>query len=121
MASKKSLDFGFFPWNRERKWTYDDLLNAESSVGRTLFGPVPKGHQREFFALRRNTWMWYENWFDEKGKVQEVSLRYEVRPDGVYKKMLGGVYSKIAGHELNNFVAAVRMYHAKIKQELYSK
>ena len=120
MASKKSLGLNNI-FKRAKKWTYDDLLNAESAVGRTLFGPVPVGHQREFFALRRNTWMWYENWFDERGEVQEISLRYEVHPDGVYKKPLGGVYAKISGAELDNFVTAARMYHERVKQELYSK
>ena len=113
MQGKKSLKL------LSRRKTYDDLLNAESSLGRTLFGPIPEGHQREFFALRNNTWMWYENWFDNNGQVQEVALRYEVRPDGVYTKPLGGVYAKLEGKELNNFITAVRMYNKKVKTELY--
>ena len=31
------------------KISLDDLINAESAIGRTLFGPIPAGHQREFF------------------------------------------------------------------------
>ncbi len=104
----------------DRRLSYDDLINAESSLGRTLFGPIPEGHQREFFALRRNSWMWYENWFDEAGRVQEMMLKYEVRPDGVYKKPRGGSYTKIEGGELNNFIAAVKGYYALVMKRLYS-
>ncbi|MBQ6375820.1 hypothetical protein IJJ37_02750 [Candidatus Saccharibacteria bacterium] len=102
-----------------RKYTYDELLNAESALGRTLFGPIPAGHQREFFALRRNVWMWYENWFDEKGHVEELILRYEVRPDGVYKKPGDGSYVQIHGDELKNFATAVRSYYSLVKTQLY--
>ena len=62
----------------------DDLINAESELGRTIFGPVPVGHQREFFQYTKNVWMWHENWTD-LGKRYEITIRYEVRKDGVYK------------------------------------
>ncbi len=30
---------------------YNDLIRHEAKIGGTIFGPVPKGHRREFFCL----------------------------------------------------------------------
>ena len=103
----------------ENKITLDDLINAESELGRTLFGPIPVGHQREFFVAKRNVWIWHENWVDEFGKLQEMTIRYEVRPTGVYKKPNGGSYRKIEGAELMNFRQAARSYLSLVKNKLY--
>lgn len=99
--------------------TYDDLLNAESEIGRTLFGPIPYGHQREFFESKKNVWIWHENWLDEAGIEQSITIRYEVRPTGVYKKSNGGKYTMLEGDELENFVTAVRSYFELAKHQLY--
>jgi hypothetical protein len=87
-----------------------DLINAESTLGRTVFGPVMPGHQREFFLLKKNVWIWYEN-----GKT----IRYEVRESGVYKKVDTGNYAKISGKELENFRAATKAYLQLLKMNLY--
>ena len=101
------------------KLSLNDLINAESELGRTLFGPIPDGHQREFFAFKKNVWMWHENWVDQFGKLQEMTIRYEVRPTGVYKKPNGGSYKKIEGEELKNFRQAARGYLNLVKTKLY--
>ena len=98
--------------------TIEDKINAESELGRTIFGPIPAGHQREFFEHKKNVWIWHESWL-ESGQMQEITLRYEVRPDGVFKKANGSAYYKIEGEELSNFVAAARKYLSLIKTELY--
>jgi hypothetical protein len=98
--------------------TYADLINAESALGRTIFGPIPEGHQREFCLSKKNIWVWYDGWFDEKGEPQGVTIRYEVRPDGVFK-FYNGKYIKLKGTELNNFCEAVRTYHKLVKTHLY--
>ena len=95
------------------------LVDAESALGRTIFGPVPDGHQREFFAHKKNVWIWYDGWLDEKGEIQGITIRYEVRPTGVYKKYNGGNYTRIEGEELDNFRKAARMYLKLIKTQLY--
>lgn len=114
---KDALDFG-----REysNKLTYDDLINAESELGRTLFGPIPAGHRREFFWHRNNVWIWHESWLDAAGVTQGATIRYEVRPAGVYKKPLGGEYEMLEGHELENFVKAAERYSTLVRSELYS-
>jgi hypothetical protein len=102
------------------KFTYDELVNVESGYGRTLFGPIPEGHQREFFEHRKNIWIWHESWTDLSGQIFDQTIRYEVRPAGVYKKVAGQNYEKIEGKELDNFVNAAKMYYKLVKQNLYN-
>ena len=99
--------------------SYEDLINAESALGRTLFGPIPAGHQREFFEHKKNVWIWHEGWVHEVGQEQGVTIRYEVRPEGVFKKANGGNYQKVEGAELNNFRTAARSYLNLVKSKLY--
>ena len=101
------------------KLTYDDLVNAESAIGRTLFGPIPEGHRREFFESKKNVWIWHEGWLDDFGTWSEMTIRYEVRPTGVYKRKLGGTYRKITGQELANFYQATHSYLNLVKSKLY--
>jgi len=98
--------------------TLEDKINAESELGRTIFGPIPAGHSREFFEHRKNLWIWHESW-TEAGQPHEITLRYEVRPNGVFKKVNGSAYYKLEGMELNNFVKATRKYLELIKTQLY--
>ena len=101
------------------KLSLDELINAESALGRTVFGPIPEGHRREFFESRKNVWFWHESWVDTTGVIQEMTVRYEVRPTGVFKKALGGKYTKIEGSELDNFRKATHAYLNLIKTKLY--
>lgn len=102
------------------KLSYEDLVNAESDLGRTIFGPIPEGHQREFFEYRKNIWIWHESFVDPSGVLQEMTVRYEVRPDGVFKKPGNDSYRKIEGMELDNFRKAARAYFNLVKTKLYS-
>lgn len=127
MSLKKLLGLNNWAWlapQRTARYTgrptYEDLINAESELGRTLFGPIPMGHQREFFESKKNVWIWHEGWIDELGAEQQMTIRYEVRPNGVYKKPLGGSYEKIEGAELDNFRRAARAYLDLVKTKLYS-
>lgn len=94
-----------------RKAVESNLINAESAVGRTVFGPVLPGQVREFFCLKKNVWIWYEN---------GVMIRYEVRKDGVYKRTdKEEHYKKISGEELANFKNATKAYLKLIKASIY--
>ena len=108
------------PHRYSNKLSYDDLVNAESELGRTIFGPIPAGHQREFFEYRKNVWIWHESFMDASGALQDMTVRYEVRPEGVFKRLGQGGYDKIEGEELNNFRKAARMYLDLVKTKLYS-
>lgn len=101
------------------KPSYDDLINAESKLGRMVFGPIPDGHRREFFESKPNVWIWYESFINHAGVYNEMTVRYEVRPTGVYKKPAGGAYEKINGQELDNFRRAAASYLKLIKTKLY--
>lgn len=100
------------------KITEADLINAESRLGATLFGPIPAGHRREFFLFEHNTWVFHESW-TENGKPLESTITYEVRENGVYKLPLGGEYVKLKGAELENFKRATREYLKLVKSQLY--
>ena len=100
-------------------FTYEELINAESALGRTLFGPVPEGYQREFFESKPNVWIWHESFVNQLGLIEEMTIRYEVRPTGVYKKPVGGVYERLEGVELDNFRRAARGYLELVKTKLY--
>lgn len=102
-----------------KRKSFDDLINAESALGRTIFGEIPVGHQREFFKTRGNVWIWYENWTDTLGINKEMTIRYEVRPSGVFKRCNGGEYEKINGVELENFKKAATLYLKLVKEHLY--
>lgn len=100
------------------KLTTEDLINAESEFGRLIFGPIPAGHRREFFEHKKNVWIWHESWL-ENGAEKEITMRYEVRPNGVFKKPAGGMYVQIKGAELENFRKALHEYLRVVKEKLY--
>lgn len=104
-----------------RRRTREDMINAESRIGSRIFGEVPAGHRREFFHDKDNIWIWHEDWTDENGQAQSVTVRYEVRPDGIFKKIAAGNYQKLEGDELENFRRAAHTYLDLIKKELYSE
>ena len=88
-----------------------DYLDAESQLGRQLFGPIPEGVQREFFhSTTKNVWLWYEN---------GQTTRYEVRPQGVFKRVGASPFAKLESKELENFRLATRQYLTSLKTHLY--
>ncbi len=95
-----------------RKAVERNLINAESALGRTLFGIIPAGGTREFFCLKKNVWVWYEN---------GMTIRYEVRENGVFKKVDDGGYTKVTGEELEHFTAATKAYLQLVKTRIYNK
>lgn len=124
MSKKKSRILNYFmPAPRPRysnRLSYDDLINLESHLGGTLFGPIPAGHQREFFKHKDNVWIWYEKWHDHAGNLQEMTVRYEVQPAGVFMRASGENYKKLSGAELYNFCNATERYLKLVKTKLYS-
>ena len=98
-----------------------ELIQRESEIGGKLFGPVPAGHHRQFFNLDKNTWVWYEEWTDEKGKLQSTTTRYEIHKNGVLKVQEGSQYYYIEGQELQNLLSATRMYYERVTREIYNR
>ena len=101
------------PKAEERRASVEkELINAESALGRTLFGNVEPGHRREFFMHKKNVWIWHED---------GMTIRYEVREYGVFKKVGDGGYNKVTGEELEHFTAATKAYLELVKTRIYNK
>lgn len=101
--------------------TERDLLREESKIGGALFGEVPKGHRREFFCLDESTWIWHEEWRDEKGVERQSTVRYEVHPNGILKVSDGPRYQFIEGDELRNFAEATQLYYEQTARQIYKR
>ncbi len=91
----------------------------ESEIGAQIFGALPQGHRREFFCLDANTWIWYEEWVDDKRKLQSSTIRYEVNENGVLKVQEGARYSYLEGQEYQNFALSVQIYYERVMREIY--
>lgn len=91
-----------------------ELIRREAKIGGQLFGPIPSGHQREFFCLDEHTWVWHEAWNDEQGRPQVVTTRYEVRPSGVLKIQNNQTYQSLSFSEALNLYKAVENYEKRI-------
>ncbi len=109
------------PARFKRRMSRDDLLNEESRLGSTIFGPIPVGHHREFFHDHNNVWIWYESWRDANRHQRQITVRYEIRPTGVYKKFTAGKYIPLEGAELHNFRKATHAYLKVIREGLYGQ
>jgi hypothetical protein len=121
--SKKlmNLAVGSSPVNFKKTYSQRDLIAKESAIGRHLFGPIPKGNQREFFCLDENTWIWYESWTDiQTNKRLECTTRYEIHPDRILKIQDGQPYQDVTGQELRNLMIAVRQYLLRTSKEVYA-
>lgn len=101
--------------------TERELIQRESEIGRELFGSIPKGHRREFFTTDPRVWIWHEEWIDEAGKPQQLTTKYEVRHDGVWKVQPGPRYTLIKEDELDNFNHATKVYVDKVTREIYRR
>ena len=90
------------------------FVRQEAKIGGELFGPIPAGHEREFFCLDERTWIWYEQWRDAKGKRQVITTRYDVRPSGVIKMQDGQPYRRLDATEALNLYKAIDQYERQV-------
>jgi len=94
-------------------------LRQEAQIGGQLFGPVPQGHNRQFFCLDEHTWVWHEEWNDNQGIHRVLTTRYEVRPGGVLKIQDGQTYQAISADEARNLLDAAKLYVERVSLHLY--
>jgi hypothetical protein len=120
-GDETSVDWLKMPKQRKLKsLTERDLINLEAEIGATLFGPIPRGHRREFFCLDARTWIWHEEWMDEVArKLQTATTRYEIQDNAILKVQEGARYSYVEGQELENLQMAIQMYYERVARELY--
>ena len=100
------------------KLTERDLIDAESAIGRQLFGEIPAGRQRDFFCLDENTWVWHEEW-KEGRETKTQTVRYELRGDNIVKITGNGEYSSVRGAELANLMLAIKLYYEQVLRSVY--
>ena len=93
-----------------------DLIKRESKIGRTVFGPVPKGVKREFFCLSKHTWVWHE----QKNKKTTIH-RYKVKENEILKSINNAHYERVSLEEARRFSQAVTLYNQRVHDELYNK
>jgi len=96
---------------------YRNLIRHEAKIGGTLFGDPDPGVRREFFCLDEHTWIWHEEWSDNRGD-HIVTTRYDVRPDGILKSQ-NGHYQPVSLDEAYRLCHAAEQYQQRIKSELY--
>lgn len=104
-----------------KQLTTRELIQLESEIGRTLFGPIPKKHRREFFNLDPHTWMWHEEWRDATGARHEMTTKYEIRENGIAKIQPGLQVQWLEGEEFANFQLAVQQYYERVMREVYQR
>ncbi|HUP26514.1 MAG TPA: hypothetical protein VM124_02615 [Candidatus Limnocylindrales bacterium] len=98
---------------------YRNLIRHEARIGGNVFGAIPKGHRREFFCLDEHTWVWHEEWRDNKGQQQIRTTRYDVRPDGILKSQ-GGHYQRVTDSEAQRLRKAAYLYIQRVNSEMYN-
>ena len=98
---------------------YREILTREAEIGGRLFGPVKPGNNREFFCLDRYTWIWHEEWIDEKGVRRLITTRYDIRPNGIFKAQDNQPYQRLSEVETINFCKATKLYNQEVDRELY--
>lgn len=121
IGDTNELSYMKVPKNRKplKQMSERKLIQLESSIGRELFGPIPKGHQREFFCLDEKTCIWYESYKDKDGKMVETTTRYEIQGDRILKVQGGAKYSYLDGAELTNLLLAIDLYYERVMRGVY--
>lgn len=97
-----------------------EYIAREAAVGARILGPIPSGHDREFFCLDENTWIWHETWKDQNGRHQ-FTVNYEIDPSGVLKRVNGGPYVLLQGEELRRFDKATEAYLKEVSRHVYGQ
>lgn len=99
---------------------YRSLLRREAKIGGEIFGAIPTGGKREFFCLDEHTWIWHEEWLDDKGQRKIKTTRYDIRPTGILKAQDGQTYQHVSIEEAERLLQAAKLYEKRIKTELYA-
>lgn len=114
------------PISRMEPITEAKLRSQESQIGASIFGDFkPNETRREFFYDKRiadrDSWFFHQVVVDEKGEQVEVTLHYEVHPNGILR-ISSDPNTKnefIFEKELNDFISATNIYHESVMSQMY--
>lgn len=118
---KRFLDYTGFTQtatvSREQRFARS-VLKKEAKIGGQLFGAVPKGVNRQFFCLDEYTWIWYEQWIENRQQYSRTT-KYIIRPTGIVKAQDGQDYRLVSRKEANRLLAAAKSYQAQVDKKVY--
>jgi hypothetical protein len=95
-----------------------DLIRREAKIGKEIFGPIQKGHDREFFRLDKQTWIWQETWIDNGSKKSKIT-KYMIRERDIVKSIDGSAYQKVSLKEAKHLESAIKIYVSRVKKYVY--
>lgn len=98
---------------------YKRMLRQEATIGGKLFGRITEGGRREFLCLDERTWIWHEEWRDDRGRLRIVVTRYDVLPHGICKAQDNQPYQYIGEVEARRLYRAIEIYNEAIDTQLY--
>lgn len=99
---------------------YRSLIRREAKIGGEIFGEIPAGGKREFFCLDEHTWIWHEEWLDNKRNRRIKTTRYDIRPTGILKAQDGQTYQHVTVEEAERLLQAATLYEQRMRNELYA-
>lgn len=98
--------------------SYNDVIRQAAKIGGSLFGEVPKNHNRQFFCLDEDTWVWHDEWRDEAGKTHVDNFQYRINGNQVVKVFPNGSIHHLKDQEMINFYQAIDLYSKIIPLQL---
>jgi hypothetical protein len=108
-----------YPRRTSRRNLKKQLIQKESEIGRTLFGKIPEGHQRDFYVYDERTVIWNEAWVDANNKKHFVRTRYELYPKKIVKAQDGRAPEFLSRDEAVRLVEALRVYKEQVTKKIY--
>ncbi len=94
------------------------IIRYESDLNKDIFGPIPKGHKRDFFCIDKNTWIWHEQFKDRNNQKHTVMTKYLVRKSGgIIKSQNGSAYKLVEKKEALNLLNAIILYSKRVQGE----
>jgi len=97
------------------------IIRFESDLNKDIFGPIPKGHKRDFFCLEQNTWIWHEQFKSKDNQKHSIMTKYILRNNGkIIKSHNGSAYKLVQKKESINLLNAIILYTNRVQPE-YNK
>ncbi len=97
-----------------------ELIAREVAATQGMFGELSGDVKRDFFCLDDDTWIWYEEWADEKGRKHHMTTRYRIESSRLVKSVNGESASAVSPQEARSLKAAMRAYVKLVTASVYA-